>query len=91
MVLTFVDFFIYLVYYTVQPLTMKTLTMSLIVGAFFVFFTGCAVTNKLPSVTVGGKANKDAVIDAHLNKNGVGLTAPLIKISVPFPDLTVDK
>jgi len=74
-----------------QPLTMKKLTMLLIIGALFVFFTGCAVTNKLPSVTVGGAANKDAVLDAHLNKDGIGVTAPLINVSVPFPDLTVDK
>lgn len=78
-------------YYINQPLTMKTLTMSLIVGAFFVFFTGCAVTNKLPSITVGGKANKDAALDAHLNKDGIGLTLPLVNVSVPFPDVTVEK
>ena len=64
--------------------------MSLIAGAFFVFFTGCAVTNKLPSVTVGGGANKDAVLDAHLNKDGVGLTLPLVDVSVPFPDFSVE-
>ena len=69
---------------------MKKLIMSLIAGAFFVFFTGCAVTNKLPSVTVGGGANKDAVLDAHLNKDGVGLTLPLVDVSVPFPDFSVE-
>ena len=68
---------------------MKQLIMSLTAGALFVFFTGCAVTNKLPSVTVGGGANKDAVLDAHLNKDGVGLTLPLVDVSVPFPDVTV--
>ena len=66
------------------------LSKSLIAGALFVFFTGCAVTNKLPSVTVGGGANKDAVLDAHLNKDGVGLTLPLVDVSVPFPDFTVE-
>mgnify|MGYP003109738627 CR=1 FL=1 len=69
---------------------MKMLSKSLIAGALFVFFTGCAVTNKLPSVTVGGGANKDAVLDAHLNKDGVGLTLPLVDVSVPFPDVTVE-
>ena len=64
--------------------------MSLTAGALFVFFTGCAVTNKLPSVTVGGGANKDAVLDAHLNKDGVGRTLPLVDVSVPFPDVTVE-
>jgi hypothetical protein len=68
---------------------MKKLNKLAITGAIFVFFTGCAVTNKLPSVTVGGKANKDAVLDAHLNKDGIGVTVPLIDVSVPFPDLTV--
>lgn len=70
---------------------MKKLIMSLTAGALFVYSTGCAVTNKLPSVTVGGAANKDAVLDAHLNKDGIGVTAPLINVSVPFPDLTVEK
>ena len=69
---------------------MKMLSKSLIAGALFVFFTGCAVTNKLPSVTVGGGANKDAVLDAHLNKDGVGLTLPLVDVSVPFPDVSVE-
>ena len=69
---------------------MKMLSKSLIAGALFVFFTGCAVTNNLPSVTVGGGANKDAVLDAHLNKDGVGLTLPLVDVSVPFPDVTVE-
>ena len=69
---------------------MKMLSKSLIAGALFVFFTGCAVTNKLPSVTVGGGANKDAVLDAHLNKDGVGLTLPLVDVSVPFPDFSVE-
>ena len=70
---------------------MKNLTKSLTAGALFVFFTGCAVTNKLPSVTVGGKANKDAVLDAHLNKDGVGFTLPLVDVSVPFPDVAAEK
>ena len=69
---------------------MKMLSKSLIAGALFVFFTGCAVTNKLPSLTVGGGANKDAVLDAHLNKDGVGLTLPLVDVSVPFPDFSVE-
>lgn len=69
---------------------MKMLSKSLIAGALFVFFTGCAVTSKLPSVTVGGGANKDAVLDAHLNKDGVGLTLPLVDVSVPFPDVSVE-
>ena len=69
---------------------MKKLIMSLAAGALFVFFTGCAVTNKLPSVTVGGGANKDAVLDAHLNKDGVGITLPLVDVSVTFTDFSVE-
>ena len=38
---------------------------------------GCSSTMQLPSVTVGGAANKDAVLDAKLDKTGVGVTAPL--------------
>ena len=70
---------------------MKKLTMSLIAGALFVLSTGCAVTNKLPSLTGVGKANKDAVLDAHVNKEGVGLTLPLVDLSVPFPKVSAEK
>lgn len=48
---------------------------------------GCSSTMQLPSVTVGGAANKDAVLDAKLDKTGVGLTAPLVSIDVPFPSV----
>ena len=57
-------------------------------GAFIaVFSVGCAFSQKLPSVTVGGAANKDAVLDAAAGKSGVSVTAPLVNVSVPFPTL----
>lgn len=46
---------------------------------------------QLPSVTIGGAANKDAVLDAKLDKTGVGLTAPLVSIDVPFPSVKAVK
>ena len=57
-------------------------------GAFIaVFSVGCAFSQKLPSVSVGGAANKDAVLDATAGKSGVSVTAPLVNVSVPFPTL----
>jgi len=46
---------------------------------------GCALTEKLPSVTLGGAANKDAVLDAKLSKSGASVTAPLVSVNIPFP------
>jgi hypothetical protein len=55
-------------------------------GAFIaVFSVGCALTQKLPSVTVGGAANKESVLDASVSKAGVSVTAPLVSVDVPFP------
>ena len=55
-------------------------------GAFIaVFSVGCALTQKLPSVTIGGAANKKAVLDASVGKAGVSVTAPLVSVDVPFP------
>ena len=55
-------------------------------GAFIaVFSVGCALTQKLPSVTIGGAANKKAVLDASVSKAGVSVTAPLVSVDVPFP------
>ncbi len=60
------------------------------VSALAFFGVGCALTQKLPSVTVGGAANKDAVLDASLGKGGVSVTAPLVNVDVPFPKVTGD-
>ena len=52
-----------------------------------VFSVGCALTQKLPSVTIGGAANKKAVLDASVTKTGLSVTAPLVNVSVPLPSL----
>jgi|TARA_B100000676_G_scaffold130237_1_gene129293 hypothetical protein len=58
------------------------------VTAFAAFFTvGCAFTQKLPSVTVGGAANTDAVLAADASKEAVSLTLPLVDVNVPLPTL----
>tara|TARA_R100000005_G_C4888703_1_gene136671 strand:- start:350 stop:589 length:240 start_codon:yes stop_codon:yes gene_type:complete len=49
---------------------------------------GCAWSQKLPSVTVGGAANKDAILDLSAGKEGVSVTAPLVNVDVPFPSVT---
>ena len=65
---------------------MKTNIKAIVVIALSpIFLVGCASTWKLPSVTVGGAANKDAVLDAKAGKAGVSLTAPLVNVDVPFP------
>ena len=56
-----------------------------------IFSVGCALTEKLPSVTVGGKANKDAVLNAKLSKKGASLTLPLIDVDVPLPSIKTGK
>ncbi|MBC8395331.1 MAG: hypothetical protein H8E05_01425 [Bacteroidetes bacterium] len=61
-------------------------------GAFIaVFSVGCAFSQKLPSVTVGGAANKDSVLGASLGKAGVSVTAPLVNVNVPFPTAKATK
>jgi hypothetical protein len=60
----------------------------LLMGAAVTFLgMGCALTEKFPSVTVGGAANKNAVLDASVGKEGISVTAPLVSVSVPFPKL----
>ena len=68
---------------------MKSNIVKLVTMATFlaVFAVGCALTQKFPSVTVGGAANKDAVLDATVTKTGLSLTAPLVNVSVPLPSL----
>lgn len=62
----------------------------MLIGATTAFFgTSCALSGKLPSVTIGGAANKDAVLDANIGKSGVSLTAPLVNVDVPFPTVDV--
>ena len=42
------------------------------------------VTQTLPDVAVGIRANKDALIDIGL-KNGISITLPLVKLNIPYP------
>ncbi len=69
--------------------TMNSNTIKLVaMGAFIaVFSVGCAFSQKLPSVTIGGAANKNAVLGATAGKSGVSVTAPLVNVDVPFPTL----
>jgi hypothetical protein len=56
----------------------------LMTGACLVLASGCAVTQKLPTVTVGGKANNDRLLGVGLSKEkGLSVTAPLVDITVP--------
>ena len=58
----------------------------MLIGATATFLgMGCAISSKLPSVTIGGAANKESVLDAEIGKSGVSLTAPLVNVDVPFP------
>tara|TARA_R100000808_G_C2025049_1_gene71487 strand:- start:220 stop:441 length:222 start_codon:yes stop_codon:yes gene_type:complete len=66
---------------------MKTIKYLVLGAVIATFSVGCAFTNKLPSVTVGGAANKDAVLDAKVNKQGAALTLPLVNVDVPFPSV----
>jgi len=56
-----------------------------IVGVTLPIMVGCAVTQKLPSLTLGGAANKKAVLDMSVGKGGLSVTAPLVNLDVPFP------
>ena len=58
-----------------------------IVGAFLIFGSGCAVTQSLPSVTVGGAANKHDLVGLSVGKDGVGIVAPLVAVDIPCPKL----
>tara|TARA_R110000744_G_scaffold255976_2_gene371452 strand:- start:696 stop:914 length:219 start_codon:yes stop_codon:yes gene_type:complete len=56
-----------------------------VVGAIATVMVGCAVTQGIPSLTVGGAANKKAVLDVSVDKGGLSVTAPLVNLEVPFP------
>jgi hypothetical protein len=72
---------------------MKSNIMKVIVMSAFiaVFSVGCALTQQLPSLTLGGAANKKAVLDVSLNKRGLSVTAPLINVDVPLPSVKKTK
>lgn len=65
---------------------MKTIKY-LTIGALAFTFVGCACTQKLPSLTIGGAANKKATVDASLGKSGASVTLPLVNLDVPFPSV----
>lgn len=69
---------------------MKTIKLTMI-ATFAVLTFGCAINQKLPSVTLGGAANKNAVLGLTVSKEAVGVTAPLVDVKVPLPDLEVDE
>jgi len=62
-----------------------------IVGATLPLMVGCAVTQKLPSLTVGGAANKDALVGVSAGKKGLSVTAPLVNLDVPLPTAKAEK
>ena len=49
---------------------------------------GCAGTMRLPSVTIGSKANKDAYVGMSCSKKGLGVTVPLVNVEIPAPSLS---
>lgn len=66
----------------------KTLFRYVVIGTVLFGTVGCACTQKLPSVTLGGAANKNALLGAEVSKKGLGVTAPLVDIDVPFPSVS---
>ena len=70
---------------------MKNIYMLIAVLPLFILGTGCSSTCKLPSLTLGGAANKNALVGASLGKEGVSVPAPLVNVDVPFPTASVDK
>ena len=70
---------------------MKNNIKTLAVVVFASAFAGCATSWRLPSVTVGGSANKDSVLDAKAGKSGVSVTVPLLNVDVPFPTVETGK
>jgi hypothetical protein len=69
-------------------LKMKKVLLTTI-GVFLIFGSGCAVTQNLPSVTLGGDANKHSLVGLSVGKNGIGVVAPLVAVDIPCPKLKV--
>ena len=67
---------------------MKTIKIICIGALLTSFSVGCAVTQNLPSLTVGPKANTgNKLLGASAGKDGVSVVVPLIEVSVPAPSL----
>ena len=71
--------------------SMKMIKIICIGALLAAYSVGCAVTQNLPSVTLGPKANShNKLIGASVSKEGVAVVAPLIEVSVPTPSLRVE-
>jgi hypothetical protein len=67
---------------------MKMIKIICIGALLTAYSVGCAVTQNLPSVTLGPKANShNKLVGASVSKEGVSVVAPLIEVSVPTPSL----
>jgi len=70
---------------------MKVIKLIVVMAFTSTFIVGCACTQKLPSVTLGGAANHKALLGASVSKEAVSLTAPLVDVLVPLPNLKVEE
>ncbi len=69
---------------------MKTIKIICIGALLTASSVGCAVTQNLPSVTLGPKANNhNKLVGASLGKDGLAVVGPLVEVSVPTPSLDV--
>jgi len=69
---------------------MKMIKIICIGALLAVYSVGCAVTQNLPSVTIGPKANTgNKLLGASAGKDGVSVVVPLVEVSVPTPSLKV--
>ena len=70
---------------------MRNIKPFILLLPILVMGIGCSATSKLPSVTLGGAANSKALVNASAGKEGLSLTAPLVKVDVPLPSASVNK
>ena len=68
---------------------MKKLLAIITIGILLFGVSGCSCLAKLPSVTVGGKANHDPQVGVDLDRSGLDVSVPLVDVNVPFPSLGV--
>jgi len=68
---------------------MKMIKIICIGALLAAYSVGCAVTQNLPSVTLGPKANHDKLLGASVSKDGVAVVAPLVEVGIPAPSLRV--
>ncbi len=69
---------------------MKIVKIICIGALLAAYSVGCAVTQNLPSVTLGPKANDhNKLVGASVSKEGVAVVAPLVEVSIPTPSLKV--